>query len=123
MFSRWFGIPRTPVSLLLPDTCSYERYAAGLGCTLQFSEPISNTRVQIGVDECPASSMPYLSLSCRGPWCTNFMRPCSTNPGVGAADCGTAGLRCRKPWPGTTDVAGNAQQRRGQLLNWLIEFG
>ena len=123
VFSRWFGVPRTPISLPLPDSCTYDGYAAGLGCRLQFSEPISNTRVQIGIDECPASSMPYFSLSCRGPWCTDFMRPCSANPLVGPNDCGNVGLVCRKAWPGTTDVAGQANLMRGQLLNWMTQFG
>ena len=63
--------------------------------------------------------MPYVSLSCRGPWCANFMRPCSLNPqfGAGVGDCGRAGLSCRKPWPGAgTDVP---ISQTGQLFDWL----
>ena len=123
VFARWFGLPRTPISLPLPDTCTYDRFAAGLGCTLQFTEPISTTRVQIGIDACAASSVPYVSLSCRGPWCTNFMTPCSRDVTVGPGDCGTGGLVCRKPWPGTTDIPGVANSFRGQLINWLTQFG
>ena len=78
---------------------------------------------QIGIDRCPSSSMPYFSVSCRGAWCTNFMRPCSRAPVIApnTPDCSdTAGLICRKPWPGSiTDVPGAASSNAGQLLDWL----
>ena len=48
VWSRWFGLPRIPPYVATPSTCTYATYAAGLGCKLQFSEPISATAVQVG---------------------------------------------------------------------------
>jgi hypothetical protein len=78
--------------------------------------PPPPTPPQVGLDSCPSSSVPYVSVSCSGPWCANFMRPCSPNLNP-VAECGNRGLICRKPFPGAGNVPG------GQLLQWMTAFG
>lgn len=78
--SRFFNWSVMPLSVFTPSTCSYESYGSS-GCMLQFDEPVSNTKLQLGVRECPNSYLPYMSLSCSGPWCSSFMRPCAV-PGA-----------------------------------------
>ena len=45
--ARWFGLPRIPIYIPMPETCTYQTYAAGLGCKFNFDEPISASRVQV----------------------------------------------------------------------------
>lgn len=69
---------------------------------------------QVGIDECPASSVPYMSVSCKGPWCSNFMRPCGKTV---TNDCGLDGLVCRELFPGLI-----ARTNTDQLTDWLMQW-
>ena len=68
------------------------------------------------MDQCPASAVPFVSVSCSGSFCNMFHRPCSplapNDPVIG---CGSdPALTCRTPWPGLTH-----SPTGGQLANWL----
>jgi hypothetical protein len=89
---------------------------AGNGCRFQFDEPISKTKLQMGIDQCPASSVPYASVSCAGPWCANLMRPCIKTTS-GLSDCGTEGLVCDELLPGVFKTSGT-----DQLLDWFTSL-
>lgn len=69
---------------------------------------------QVGIDSCPASSVPYISIACKGPWCVNFMRPCLKAQTV--TDCGIEGLVCRELFPGAPKTVGD------QMLDWLSQW-
>jgi len=55
--------------------------------------------------------MPYASVACTGPWCANFMRPCTR---VAVNDCGSEGLVCAELFPGVFKTSAT-----DQLLDWL----
>lgn len=88
--ARMFNWTALPLSVLMPSTCTMESYASG-GCALLLDEPVSGTKLQLGLKECPNSYVPYMSLSCSGPWCSSFMRPCAI-PGASspATKCPTS---------------------------------
>lgn len=100
-----------------PDTCNLATYAAGLGCKITVDEPVSGTIFQVGVDRCPRSFLPYISITCRGKWCENFMRPCEIN--TNAPQCGD-GLVCRTT---EDDTGRNGENPGDQLLLNLTEWG
>ena len=68
----------------------------------------------MGIDECPNSFVPYVSVSCHGPWCINATKPCSKSV---AGDCGGDGLVCRELFPGLI-----RKQGTDQMLDWLVQW-
>jgi hypothetical protein len=87
----------------MPDTCTYDTYVGGIGCKFQLDDPLSNTKIQIGMDKCPNSYLPYVSISCRGPYCPFFGSPCADTNVNSNSDCGgqSSGLVCREAQPQT----------------------
>lgn len=109
VIADYFNYTRLPLFLNMPSTCTYETYMGGVGCKFIFNEPVSYTNIQVGIDKCPNSYVPYISATCKGPWCSYFARPCLVN-----SDCGTSGLVCRNL------EAENS--KRSTLVNWLLNL-
>jgi len=109
VIADYFNFTRLPLFLNMPSTCTYETYMGGVGCKFMFNEPVSYTNIQVGIDTCPNSYVPFISATCKGPWCSSFFRPCLAN-----SDCGTSGLVCRN-----LEVEGS---KRSTLQSWLFNL-
>jgi len=73
-FSSWF-------SAAFPGTCNASTYSTA-GCLAKWrpTHPaLSDVQLQVAMRECPAGGLPYVSLSCNGPFCAQFLKPCHTN--------------------------------------------
>lgn len=100
-------------SVPLPTaSCSYESWAAGEPCLVQMPMPgLGGVTFQFAFDHCanPAmglaeSNVPYVSVTCQGPACADFMVPCNNNN-----DC-SENQQC-SPLFGSGDTT--------SVLNWL----
>jgi len=113
----------TPQFINFPDTCTYDTYIGGVGCTFSARETVTGTQLQVGVDRCPNSFMPYVSITCRGDYCQRLGRPCEPDdPDNVAAQCGpTSGqgtnLICR-----STEVQAGSESN-DQLVTWMRDYG
>ena len=63
--------------LAFPATCTAASLAAGEGCLAQLTEPTSHTTVQVALDTCPGSYVPYVSINCAGGYCDSIFKPCT----------------------------------------------
>jgi len=73
----------------LPDTCSLEIWESGQPCFIQYNLPSQfDASLQVAVDHCPNSYLPYISFTCGGNGCLNFFKPCTID-----SDCG-GNLQC-----------------------------
>jgi hypothetical protein len=94
------GVSIDDVIVNAPSTsCSQATLAAGQGCLMQATEPVSRTTLQFAMDNCPDTSLPYLSLSCSGGYCGTLFTPCVS----GSSECGT-NLVCRTDLVTAADV-------------------
>jgi len=92
-----------------PSSCSYASWMAGDPCFISFQlVNIGDFSLQLAVDHCTASDLPFISLSCSGVHCMDLMRPCSTD-----SDC--AGGVCR------TLVSNNDNANAQSSLNSALD--
>jgi len=81
----------------LPSTCTLETWEAGNPCMLQYNMPLEfDASLQLAVDHCPNSYLPYISVTCSGNGCDNYLKPCSFDE-----DCGGS-LKCNVLHTSTT---------------------
>ena len=111
-------LPLRPIIASFEEACTYETYVAGVGCKFVFKEPVSRAKLLVGMDACPASDMPYISITCQGRWCDHILKPCS----LSLDECGVDGLICRQLMPGSGPER-VVQQMAGWLRDWKLLNG
>nr|BAK02668.1 predicted protein [Hordeum vulgare subsp. vulgare] len=71
----------------LPSSCSLAGWESGSPCYAQYNVPSLSLQLQLAIDRCPSSYLPYISATCAGAGCSTLLQPCNTD-----SDCGT--LQC-----------------------------
>ena len=74
--------------------CSYESYALkGEACQLK-ANVINGHDIGVTVKQCPNSALPFVSVTCHGPFCESVGVPCDVSSDCAAGVCVTV-FSCR----------------------------